>query len=120
LEFHHIPKPLNLYVQCGESKATGASSLTSTGEFVLQRKGTRILVTGAITHVWSDVDGYNFNAGAIFRPESQVLERHKKAKPFKWAVKWEEGILAELQIVNAFSPNATRRWISFETNPISM
>ncbi len=100
--------------------ATGQSSVTSTGDFLLQRKGDRILVTGAITHVWSDVDGYNFNAGAIFRPESQVLERHKKAKHFKWAVKWEEGILAELQIVNAFSPNATRRWISFETNPISM
>ena len=94
--------------------------MTSTGDFLLQRKGDRILVTGAITHVWSDVDGYNFNAGAIFHPESQVLERHKKAKPFKWTVEWEEGILGELQIENAFSANATRRWISFETNRISM
>ena len=100
--------------------ATGQSAVTSTGDFLLQRKDDRILVAGAITHVWSDVDGYNFNVGTIFREESQVLERHKKAKPFKWTVKWEEGILGELQIEDAFTPNATRRWISFETNPISM
>ena len=100
--------------------ATGRSSVTSTGDFLLQREGDRISVAGAITHIWSDVDGYNFNAGALFRPESQILERHKKAKPFKWEVRWEEGILGELQIENAFSPNATRRWIRFETNPISM
>lgn len=57
--------------------------MTSTGDFLLQREGDRISVAGAITHIWSDVDGYNFNAGALFRPESQILERHKKAKPFK-------------------------------------
>ncbi len=118
MEFHHIARPLNLYVQCGESKATGASSLTSTGEFVLQRKGTRILVAGAITHVWTD-DGYNFDPDKLFYQEAQILERHGKAKPFQWEAKWEEGILGELQIESAFSPNATRRWISFETNPIS-
>ncbi len=118
MEFHHIARPLNLYVQCGESKATGASSFTSTGEFVLQRKGTRILVTGAITHVWTD-DGYDFNTGAPFHEESQVLERHGKAEPFQWKAEWEDGILGELQIENAFSPNATRRWVSFEVNPIS-
>jgi hypothetical protein len=100
--------------------ATGRSSVTSTGDFLLQRKGDRIFVTGAITHVWDDVDGYNFNAGALFRPESQVFERHKKAKPFKWEVKWEEGISGELQIDNPFTPNAARRWIRFETNPIVM
>ena len=100
--------------------ATGQSSVTSTGDFLLQRKGDRIFVTGAITHVWNDVDGYNFNTGALFRPESQILERHKKAKPFKWEVKWEEGISGELRIDNAFSPNAARRWIRFETNPIVM
>ena len=100
--------------------ATGRSSVTSTGDFLLQREGDRISVAGAITHIWSDVDGYNFNAGALFRPESQILERHKKAKPFKWTVKWEEGILGELLIENAFTPSATRRWLRFETNPIIM
>ena len=96
----------------------GGSSLTSTGEFLLQREGTRILVAGAITHVWTD-DGYNFDPGKPFHEEAQVLERHGKAKPFQWEAKWEEGILGELQIENAFSPNATRRWVSFETNPMS-
>ncbi len=98
--------------------ATGRSSVTSTGDFLLHRQGDRIFVTGAVTHLWNDVDGYNFNAGAFFGPESQILERHKKAKPFKWEVKWEEGILGELQIESPFSPSATRRWINFETNPI--
>ncbi len=96
----------------------GGSSLTSTGDFLLQREGTRILVTGAITHVWTD-DGYDFNKDAPFHEESQVLERHKKAKPFQWKAEWEDGILGELHIENAFSPNATRRWISFEVNPLS-
>ena len=105
-------------MQCGKSKAAGASSLTSTGEFVLQRKGTRILVTGAITHVWTN-DGYDFNKDAPFHEESQVLERHKKAKPFQWKAEWEDGILGELEIENPFSRNATRRWISFEVNPMS-
>ncbi len=100
--------------------ATGRSSVTSTGDFLLQREGDRILVTGAITHEWRDVDGYNFNVGKLFYEESQVLERHQKAKPFEWTVRWGEGISGELRIDNAFSPNATRRWIKFETNPISM
>ena len=63
------------------------------------------------------MDGYNFNVGTPFHPESQVLERHMKAKPFKWTVKWEERVLAELQIENPFTPNATRRQTSFETSP---
>ncbi len=92
--------------------------MTSTGDFLLQREGTRILVTGAITHVWTD-DGYNFDPGKPFHEEAQILERHGKAKPFQWKATWEEGILGELQIENAFSPNATRRWVSFETNPMS-
>ncbi len=96
----------------------GGSSLTSTGDFLLQREGTRILVTGAITHVWTD-DGYNFNPGKPFHEEAQILERHKKAKPFQWKAEWEDGILGELQIENPFTPNATRRWISFEVNPLS-
>ncbi len=100
--------------------ATGRSSVTSTGDFLLQREGDRILVTGAIAHEWSDVDGYNFNVGKLFYEESQVLERHHKAKPFQWTIKWEEGISGELLIENAFSPNATRRWIKFETNPLNI
>ncbi len=96
----------------------GGSSLTSTGDFLLQREGTRVLVTGAITHVWTD-DGYDFDRGKPFHEEAQILERHKKAKPFQWKAEWEDGILGELEIENAFSPNATRRWTSFEVNPMS-
>jgi hypothetical protein len=99
--------------------SVGRGSLISTGEFLLQREGDRILVTGAITHVWTDLK-YDFNPGTLFHPESQVLEKHKKAKPFKWEAKWEDGVLGELQIENAFSPNATRRWIRFEVNPLSL
>ncbi|MEE8187786.1 MAG: hypothetical protein V3T80_01145 [Kiloniellales bacterium] len=95
----------------------GASSLTSTGDFLLQRQGDRILVEGKIMHEWSDVDGYNFNAGAIFHPESQVLERHKKAKPFKWKAEWRDSVEGVIQIENAFQPDAKRRWISFVTVP---
>ncbi len=94
-------------------------SLTATNDFFLQQEGTRIHVAGAITHVWTDL-GYDFDAGKPFYEEAQILERHKKAKPFKWEVRWEEGILGELQIENAFTPSAIRRWIRFETNPISM
>ncbi len=97
----------------------GDSSLTSTGDFLLQREGTRILVTGAITHVWTD-DGYDFDPDKPFHEEAQILERHKNAKPFQWKAGWEDGILGELQIENAFSPNATRCWIRFEVNPLSL
>ena len=109
----------NLRATISAFLATGRSSVTSSGDFLLRRQGDRIFVEGKIAHVWSDVDGYNFNVGTLFHEESQVLERHMKAKPFKWTVKWEERVLAELQIENAFSPNATRRQISFETSPIS-
>ena len=40
-----------------------------------------------------------------------------KAKPFPWKVTWDEVIKGELEIVNAFTPNATRRWIGFEVGP---
>jgi len=42
-----------------------------------------------------------------------------KAKPFKWTAERDDVLTGELQIENAFTANATRRWISFELNPIS-
>lgn len=96
----------------------GGSSLISTGDFLLQQEGARIHVAGAITHVWTDL-GYDFDAGKPFYEEAQILERHRKAKPFKWKAEWQEGTLGELQIENAFTANATRRWIGFELNPFS-
>ena len=96
----------------------GGSNLTSSGRFELQRKGDRILVEGKITHVWSD-DGYDFNKGAAFHDESQVLERHKKAKPFKWKAEWHEVLTGELLIVDGYSANPTRRGVRFEVRPAS-
>ena len=103
-------------MQCGESKATGPSNLTSTGEFLLQRKGDRITVTVTVTHVWSD-EGFKFDTGDPFRDEAQVLERHKKAKPFPWKAEWVDIITGELEIVNPFTPNATRRRIGSQAMP---
>ncbi len=96
----------------------GGSNLTSTGKFLLQGKGDRIAVTVSVTHVWSD-PRYDFDKGAAFYEESQVLERHKKAKPFPWRAEWDDVITGELQIENASTPNATRRWIGFEVRPLS-
>ncbi len=96
----------------------GGSNLTSSGIFELQRKGDRILVKGTITHVWSD-DGYDFNKGAAFHDESQVLERHKKAKPFKWKAEWQEVLTGELLIVDGYSANPTRRGIRFEVESLA-
>ena len=92
----------------------GRSSLTSTGDFLLQRQGDRILVTGTITHLWTD-PGFNFNPGQQFHRESQILERHGKAKPFQWKAEWREIVEGMLQIENAFRPDAMLHWISFET-----
>ena len=75
-------------------QGTGASSVTSTGDFLLRRQGDQVLVTGKITHLWSD-PGYDFNKGARFYEESQVLERHKKAKPFQWKAEWDDVIAGE-------------------------
>jgi hypothetical protein len=76
------------------------------------------LVTGTITHLWTD-PGYNFDPGQIFHRESQILEKHGKARPFPWKAKWRDEVEGLLQIENAFSPNAVLRWISFEARPIS-
>ena len=75
-------------------------------------------MTMSVTHVWSD-KGYEFKKAKLFYEESQVLERHGKAKPFPWKAEWDDVITGELQIVNAFTPNATRRWIGFEVRPLS-
>ncbi len=93
---------------------TGASSVTSTGDFLLRRQGDQVLVTGTITHLWTD-PGFNFNPGQEFHPESRILERHGKARPFQWKAEWRDAVEGLLQIENAFGPDATRRWISFET-----
>ncbi len=93
---------------------TGASSLTSTGDFLLRRQGDQVLVTGTITHHWTD-PGFNFNPGQEFHKESQILERHGKARPFQWSAEWRNEVEGLLQIENAFGSDATRRWISFET-----
>jgi hypothetical protein len=96
----------------------GGGNLNSTGKFELQRKGDLILVEVKITHVWSD-DGYDFNEGDPFHDESQVLERHKKAKPFKWKAEWQEVLKGEILIVDSYSANPSRRGLRFEVTPAS-
>ena len=90
----------------------GRSSLTSTGDFLLQRQGDQVLVTGTITHLWTD-PGFNFNPGQEFHPESQILERHGKGRPFQWKAEWRDAVEGLLEIENAFRPDAKLRWISF-------
>ena len=96
--------------------ATGESSVTSTGDFLLRRQGDQVLVTGTITHLWTD-PAYNFNPGQIFHQESQILEKNGKARPFPWKAEWRDEGEGLLQIENAFQPGATRRWIDFDTHP---
>ena len=88
----------------------GGSNLKSTGDFELKRNGNRIAVTITVMHVWSD-EGFKFDPGDPFRDESLVLERHKKAKPFPWKSEWQEVLTWELEIVDPFTPNATRQMI---------
>jgi hypothetical protein len=95
---------------------TGGSNLKSTGVFDLRRRGNRIAVTVFVTHEWSD-DGYDFNKGAVFHDESQVLERHKKAKTFPWKATWEDVLKWDVEIIDPFTDNATRRMIGFDTMP---
>jgi hypothetical protein len=96
----------------------GGGNLKSTGMFELQRKGDLILAEAKITHVWSD-DGYDFNEGAAFHEESQVLERHKKAKPFKWKAEWHEVLTGELLIADSYSASPSRRGLRYEVMPAS-
>ena len=96
----------------------GRSSLTSTGVFLLQRQGDQVLVTGTITHLWTD-PGFDFDPGQSFHRESQILQRHGKGKTFKWKAEWRDFVEGLLQIENVYQPDATRRWIDFETRPDS-
>jgi len=96
----------------------GGGNLKSTGKFDLQRKGDLILVEGKITHVWSD-DGYNFDKGTAFYDESQILERHKKASPFRWKAEWEDVFTGEILILDSYSAKPWRRGIRFEVTPAS-
>jgi hypothetical protein len=41
-----------------------------------------------------------------------------KAKPFKWAAEWDDVLTGELEIVDPFTPNATRRRIGFDAMPL--
>jgi hypothetical protein len=65
----------------------GSSSLTSSGDFLMRRQGDRVLVTGTITHLWTD-PGFDFNPGRILHEEAQILQRHGKARPFTWTAEW--------------------------------
>ncbi len=94
----------------------GGSNLKSTGIFDLRRKGDRIAVTILVTHVWSD-PGFDFNKRQPFYEESQILERHKKAKPFPWKAEWDDVITWEIEIVDPSTPKARRRMIGFDQMP---
>ena len=102
----------------------GESSLTSCGDFRLRRQGDRILVTGTITHLWTD-DGYNFDPGKSFDKEARVLEKHGKGKPFRWEARWSDIVDGELQI-GTFLPRSEsgqslrRRWLRFDLKPGSV
>ena len=94
----------------------GGSNLKSSGGFALTRIGNRIAVTIYVSQVWSD-NAYEFKPNTLFFEESQVLERHGKAKPFKWKAEWDEYVTGELEIIDPFTPNATRRRIGFDALP---
>ncbi len=94
----------------------GGSNVASRGEILLQRTDDWIAVTISVTHVWSD-DGYNFDKDTPFYDESRILERHGKAKPFKWAADWADVLTGDVQIQNPFTPIASRRGTSFEARP---
>ena len=96
----------------------GGSNVNSSGAFFLKRTGNRIVVTVSVRHVWSD-PGFDFNKDTPFYDESQVLERHKKAKPFPWEAKWDDRITGELEILDPFTPKARLREIVFEVRPAS-
>ncbi len=96
----------------------GGSNLASRGEILLQRTDDWIAVTMTITHAWSD-DGYNFDKDTLFYDESLILERHGKAKPFKWAAEWSDVLTGDVQIQNPFTPIASRRGTSFEARPLA-
>ena len=96
----------------------GGSNVASRGEILLQRNDDWIAVTITVTHVWSD-DGYNFKKDKLFYEESQVLERHGKAKPFNWKAEWDEYVTGELEILDPFTPKARLREIVFEVRPAS-
>lgn len=96
----------------------GGSNVTSRGAFFLKRTGDRIVVTVSVRHIWSD-PGFDFNKDQPFREESQVLERHKKAKPFLWEATWDDRITGELEILDPFTPKARLREIVFEVRPAS-
>ena len=96
----------------------GGSNVTSRGAFFLKRTGNRIVVTVSVRHIWSD-PGYNFDKGTVFYDESQVLERHKKAKPFPWEATWDDKITGELEVLDPHSPRARLQEIVFEVRPAS-
>ncbi len=96
----------------------GGSNVASRGEILLQRTDDWIAVTITVTHVWSD-DGYNFDKDTPFYDESRILERHGKAKPFKWAAEWVDVLTGKVQIQNPFTPIASRRGTSFEARPLA-
>ena len=94
----------------------GGSNVTSRGAFFLKRTGNRIVVTVSVRHIWSD-PGFDFNKDQPFREESQVLERHKKAKTFLWEATWDDRITDELEVLDPFTPKARLREIVFEVRP---
>ncbi len=96
----------------------GGSNVTSRGAFFLKRTGNRIVVTVSVRHIWSD-PGFDFNKDQPFREESQVLERHKRAKPFLWEATWDDRITGELEVLDPFTPKARLREIVFEVRPAS-
>ncbi len=90
--------------------------MTSTGDFLLRRQGDQVLVTGTITHLWTD-PAYNFNPGQYFHPESKILERHGKGRPFPWQAEWRDEVVGLLEIDKPFTQYATSRWINFDVQP---
>ena len=81
-------------------------------------------MSGTITHVWTD-DGFNFDQGKSFHEEAQILEKHRKARPFKWEARWSDIVDGELLILGPRTRvpqllNIERRWLRFDLKPGSV
>lgn len=97
--------------------ASGTSTITSTGEFVLTKNGDNVTISGTVSHHWWDPYDWHANLsalipghGVISDADALLLQRYRQASPFPMESDWTQTLSGTIEVINWFPDNVNLVW----------
>lgn len=97
--------------------ASGTSTVTSTGNFVLEKQGDETTITGSVEHRWWDpydwhpgLAAYVPGFGTISDADAALLQAHRGADSFDMVARWEQTVTGTVTEVDYWFDDESYEW----------